>query len=781
MKKTKVTLGIDLGSTSTRAVLGTKYVEETNRDMQSQRFSAGDFSSSIYPFDDMGPIYLYEEPDPTRKPVSAKYAFYSLVNASDELLEQYPLVEELTSGRDDVAFQQRLRDGLEQLFMRLKSLIDAMCKRLRYEIDTIGLSVPSQWTLDFEDLYSSIIVEVFGQRYKNKIIIVYETEALGHFLCTKHSEDLLHPEDVTHGQGSVSHDALLFLDFGGHNMNTCTFNIVYDRNDKPSFYLMSRPKGAGGGSEQWEYDIAQKAIERLERDKGRRLPPRVRQEILDDFNRSKARRGPTYDNRDYLFKSVERGTEPLVVSFDPETLSRYFDAALRRPLALARERIEELKGIRDIRPRVVHRLREMCEENGISPPLFTDTLSIKYDSMKIAQGTMYAASNRTTIEQFFARGAAIGVQRQPHAPRGDPNREGKWEYLADFLLSKVAWEGNVTGTDRQKLICHPFYEVQNKQGNKLEHYRCYDLLELGQPLQGSWRIALSLTGRGDEMQLVMKRHHKSFKARRYRQFDTRTFPLFYNRGENCIHVGVEGEDNEELREAPCRYPRVKGKKETSLPAAVEGDLEDGLGAFRGDEEEGDEDYEPPNDYEEEEEEEATSEESLDGIELVDVDYNLSGDSQERLRLDEELANFDFTGIISGSPPPPPPPPPPRHPGGGGGGGGRVVSSFAAGTATSALLAGFGPMETVDLAAAASLALGNMPREDNREEEADLLLSPPVSSSSRMAAPVHAQKRQRKRKRGPNKHDDAQPAATRQNPSRSGKGRPWSDRPTWSPS
>ena len=112
---------------------------------------------------------------------------------------------------------------------------------------------------------------------------------------------------------------------------------------------------------------------------------------MDDFNRSKARRGPTYDNRDYLFKSVERGTEPLVVSFDPETLSRYFDAALRRPLALARERIEELKGIRDIRPRVVvsggtsrhaglqHRLREMCEENGISPPLFTDTLSIKYE------------------------------------------------------------------------------------------------------------------------------------------------------------------------------------------------------------------------------------------------------------------------------------------------------------------------------------------------------------------------------------------------------------------
>ncbi|KAK7946369.1 uncharacterized protein PG986_010690 [Apiospora aurea] len=770
MKKTKVTLGIDLGSTSTRAVLGPKHVQETNRNMQSLRFSAGDFSSSIYPFDAKGPIYLYEMPDPTRKSVSAKYAFYSLVDASDELLEQYPMVHELMNGRDDAAFQQRLREGLEQLFSRLKCLIDGMCKEYRYEIDTIGLSVPSQWTLDFEDLYRAIIVKVFGPRYKNKVVIVYETEALGRFLCTGYSDKLLRPDDGDQGQGSVRHDALLFFDFGGHNMNTCTFNIVYDEKGTPSFYLISRPKGAGGGSEQWEYDLAQSAIERIERDGGRRLPPDIRQEILDGLNRNKGRYGPTYGDSVYLFKTVVGDTEPLLIPFDPETLCRYFDEALRRPLELARERIEELKGIKNIRPRVVvsggtarhkglqHKLREMCEDNGIAPPFFTDTLDMPYDSMKIAQGTMYAASNRTTIQQFFVRGAAIGLQRQPHAPRGDPNREGQWEYLADFLLSKtrqVTWEGKVTGTDRQKLICHPFYEVRNSQGQTLEHYRCYDLLELGQPLKGSWRIALSLTGRGDDVELVMERHHKSFTARRYRRFDRRTFPLWYNRGENCIHVGFEGEDNDELLGAPCRYPRVQGKKKgMNLSAIGEEDLGDGVDETEQEEQEekgSDEDYVLPDEYEneeaEKEEDEAPSEESLESVELVDVGYHLRRNSEELRRLDEEIANFDFTSVNSGSPSELR-----RREGGGGSGG--VISSSASGTAASALPLDFESMERVDLAVAASLALGNMPMETAREEdeEAALLLSPPVSSSSRNAAPLNAQRQHRKRKRGPNEQD-----------------------------
>lgn len=178
------TLGIDLGSTSTRAVLGPHYVEETNRAVQSLRFAPGDFCSAIYPFEANGPTYLYEESDPMRRPVSAKYAFYALVVASDELLEQYPLADELVAGRDNQAFQQRLKRGLEELFIRIGRLTHAICDENDYEIDVIGLSIPSQWTLDFEDLYRSVIVKAFGARYRDRIVFVYETEALGHYLCT---------------------------------------------------------------------------------------------------------------------------------------------------------------------------------------------------------------------------------------------------------------------------------------------------------------------------------------------------------------------------------------------------------------------------------------------------------------------------------------------------------------------------------------------------------------------------------------------------------------------
>lgn len=57
--------------------------------------------------------------------------------------------------------------------------------------------------------------------------------------------------------------------------------------------------------------------------------------------------------------------------------------------------------------------------------------------MKIAQGTAYAASNRITVEEFFKRGAAIGVQRQQHAARCENNPQGLWDNEAVFALSKV--------------------------------------------------------------------------------------------------------------------------------------------------------------------------------------------------------------------------------------------------------------------------------------------------------------------------------------------------------
>ncbi|KAK7972624.1 hypothetical protein PG988_006758 [Apiospora saccharicola] len=576
MEKETVTLGIDLGSTSSRAVLGPHYVEETNRAVHSLRFANGDFSSAIYPFEPNGPVYLYEESDPMRKPVSAKYAFYALVDASDELLEQYPLVEDLIAGRDNKTFQHRLRRGLEALFIRIARLTRAICDENDYEIDVIGLSIPSQWTMDFEELYRSIIVTAFGPRYRDRVVFVYETEALGHYLCTDYIKRLLqHAAKGGQMQKTVCHDVLLFIDFGGHNANTCTFNVVYDEKNKPSFYLISTAKGAGGGSEQWEYSIVQTAVQMLEEDRGRRLTSSVKTKIFDDFNKNKRNLGPACTRKWYIFEGLDENRDAITVPFSPETIERHFNAAMKGPLDLARERIEELRGVKDITPRVVvsggtsrheglkEKLRQMCRENDIAPPLFTDEWNMNYDSMKIARGTAYAAGNRITVEQFFERGAAIGVQRQQHGTRSDGNEKCYWDNEAVFTLSKerrVVWKDFATGRDHLQLVCHPFYERQTPP-KKLEYFRCYDLLPLGVPKRGNWHIALSLEGSGDDMRLVLERHHIYPRRRGPTPppiyFDTHSFPLYYNRGENCIHIGVEGQDNDEMMEAVTEYNKKK--------------------------------------------------------------------------------------------------------------------------------------------------------------------------------------------------------------------------------
>lgn len=124
----------------------------------------------------------------------------------------------------------------------------------------------------------------------------------------------------------------------------------------------------------------------------------------------------------------------------------------------------------------------------------------------------------------------------------------------------VVWKDFSTGRDHLKLVCHPFYERQTAP-KKLEYFRCYDLLALGVPKRGNWHIALSLTGSGDDVRLVMERSHiyprKKGPTPPPVHFDTREFPLYYNRGENCIHVGIEGHDNNEMLEAVTEYKKKK--------------------------------------------------------------------------------------------------------------------------------------------------------------------------------------------------------------------------------
>jgi hypothetical protein len=246
-------LAIDFGSTSTRAFLYSTargegfYVVNRDKRISTCRFDKGDFSSAGYVFDVDGPIYMGEAVDLTRESISLKYGFYPLTGCSDELLQEYRLLDEISKHSLDSAFQERLRQGLRDLFARLSRRVREVCSAHHLKVTNIGLSTPSQWTLDFEDLYREIVAEAFRHPAPD-IIFVTETEALAHLVFTDHLDQLhdvhapetqdpddqsLADEDAEEEnsadggwedgdlEGQEADDVVLVLDFGGHNMVCC--------------------------------------------------------------------------------------------------------------------------------------------------------------------------------------------------------------------------------------------------------------------------------------------------------------------------------------------------------------------------------------------------------------------------------------------------------------------------------------------------------------------------------------------------------------------------------
>lgn len=170
-------------------------------------------------------MYLGENGDPDRREISLKYAFYILVDEAghgkDRFFEQYALVNPLRKYKNDVAFRQRLRRGLVELFSAVRDMAREQCRSQGLRITSIGLSVPSQWTIEFEDVYRDIIAEVFDEltRPKEQIRFHTETEALAHYLLRNHLKQLVGEQTFREiKRNSSAHKPLLFLDLGGHNM-----------------------------------------------------------------------------------------------------------------------------------------------------------------------------------------------------------------------------------------------------------------------------------------------------------------------------------------------------------------------------------------------------------------------------------------------------------------------------------------------------------------------------------------------------------------------------------
>lgn len=216
-------MGIDVGSHRSRICIWADSAETIVENPHSFSLDAvcypGEFPSALYVFDPPpAEVYLVDREDPNRLSVSAKYVFYALANASDILMEQYPPVHHLMERKHDAGFRAHLRRAMVTLLSVLRDRALAVCRSKELRIARVGLTIPVQWTLEFEEVYRDLVSEVFD--VDPAVVHFYtETEALARYLY-KHHTSQMDPDD--------QYSSILFFDFGGHNMNGCLFGVARD-------------------------------------------------------------------------------------------------------------------------------------------------------------------------------------------------------------------------------------------------------------------------------------------------------------------------------------------------------------------------------------------------------------------------------------------------------------------------------------------------------------------------------------------------------------------------
>lgn len=204
-----------MGSTSIRAFIlslmpSVESIEVENKARKhfGSKIELGDFTCEGYPFG-TGPVYLRDAPDPTRQAIKLKYGTYLLAGANDKLLTEYPLFQTLLRHKHNSWFLERLRQGLREAFETIYERVRDICRARKMKIVEIGLTVPAQWTLDFEDVYKKLVTEVFCIE-PSKVKFHFETQALAHYILRHHIHDIR--------QGDEFANVVLFLDFGGHSL-----------------------------------------------------------------------------------------------------------------------------------------------------------------------------------------------------------------------------------------------------------------------------------------------------------------------------------------------------------------------------------------------------------------------------------------------------------------------------------------------------------------------------------------------------------------------------------
>ncbi|CCC05865.1 unnamed protein product [Sordaria macrospora k-hell] len=588
MDKTKLKkciLAIDLGSTALRAAFVEceapyTYHPIQNRDVDAVRqFGApvtcrGDFPVSCCPlrenpFDKIGADAVT---DPGQ--ISAKYLMYILAKVDDSVMADYPLPADILAMKDDDLLLSDCRTILAKLFSGLKDHVDDFTGRKRLCFDEIVLTIPSQWNATFENVYTSIIEDVFsyenedGEKMKKEVHYCGEADALARYVILNEENEL---EDW---------EVVLFLDFGGHSMSYSlmelkrTKNTGGSGNSNMTFFELGSG-GCAGGSEMWSHQVRQLISEKLE-DNGVSDPHgEITFQLLQNFNTKKGQHliPNMEDGVIGLASEDEQGAIATTVNLPRREVKRCFDAALKKPFAMAKRQLKKLKGFsRDYEIGVVvaggtlmstTARRAVFADSAIPEERikYTADIDVIWLSSCNCHGAALAHAKKMTVAQFFANGAVIALQRK--VGRG---RDYAWEHFAYLLVGNdkkyVASVYNAFKGTQMRLVCNPTYFEEdaadkNKQDNvpedisesdpntnvKIPMGDFYDLHYLGSQRAGRLIIEASLTSpsgtASPERTLHVSISHKSRRDAPKVKVDELNLPLCLDPGHNAVHVDID--------------------------------------------------------------------------------------------------------------------------------------------------------------------------------------------------------------------------------------------------
>ncbi|KAJ1325671.1 hypothetical protein MN608_08865 [Microdochium nivale] len=534
-----------------------------------------------------GSIWMTTDTRTSMKGISAKFAMYRLVD-SKPIRDQYCVAAPLFA-RKDPGLCARLRQGIRELFRALHEEVEETCHDTHVKINRIALAIPSQWDGSFQDEYRAIVSEIFDITH---IEFVKEVEAIAHYMF----QDNL--SKFWKARQHIARQLVLFLDFGGHSMNSCMYIVVYDpaRDKMPCIYIDEDSKGEGGGSEHWEYYMIE-ACKAIWRQGGHKLALNADdlRQISDRINSEKQYAiGPSY-NKDLRISFQKEDDKSYTIKLSHETIKACFDKAFQRPLNAAQKQIEHMEteggGLvvvsggssrhRDVRESI----KELCKTIGLpEKPIF---VADKDDAAaKVFTGAGYAVGMRTTAREFMAGGAAFALQKSNSGSH------------AHFLISQKQPHGtidmDISGDDELRIVCDPFYESRKPtNGNGAEPVlwlNTYPILQLGDPKEGTLTVDLTLYSPEDEeddaarehsalhaakgaakcgastseLCLAIKLWHtgkKSGEAQAEKVFlDTFLTNVYINDGSNCAFLEIQDEEDNPLRALVDCSPRQKGPK-----------------------------------------------------------------------------------------------------------------------------------------------------------------------------------------------------------------------------